>query len=433
MENKINRDKDVLARVFREKLANHQVPVNPALWDALEAKMNAGGLTSSGAGSVRRPVSDTGDNAGIIEPRTSVRKAAIWWIPLSAVAFLALLLTVGWFVMLQEEKMEHVYQRTGTEISSLSETFLKVMPDTGNYQPLVNTTVPETDVPVIAQAIVNTALVSETTVETKPEIATVTDNKHVNPDSPEEQLPAEVKPKQNKLPASTNDWTNLLTGDKRRKTLLAASVGTGVSGGNPGLNGIGMDKMTEAFLSSSISGISQTYALAPADFKTREYLLPVSAGLRVRIALADRLSLETGLQYTYLQTRLSDAAWPGYNAELQLHYLGVPLGITMQIIKTGNWEIYWTSGAMAEKGLRSVYREHRDWGNAIFTTTASTAVDGIQWSAFTSLGIGYNIDKNAMLYIEPQLSYYLDNDQPLSVRTAMPLMVGLNAGLRLSL
>lgn len=230
--------------------------------------------------------------------------------------------------------------------------------------------------------------------------------------------------------APTGDWTELIADPKPRKPLLAAGISSGVTGTNPSVNGMHYDAMYESFVDYSDRPLRAPAALTPADFKSRDYLPPLTVGIKIRIPFDDTWSLETGLQYTYLKTNLSDANWSGYSADLQLQYLGVPVAMSATLTRSSRWELYWQGGVLLEKGLNSLYHEYRDWGNAVFTTTASTGIEGQQWSVFTALGVGYRIDKKLMLYFDPQLSYFFDNQQPLSIRTEMPLMVGVSAGLR---
>ena len=234
------------------------------------------------------------------------------------------------------------------------------------------------------------------------------------------------------VPEATGDWTELLPGKKKQKPLLAAGLGSVVTGGSLSPGSLQYDMMYESFLGSTGDAPKRVAALSPVDFDNKEYLPPLTAGLKVRLPFSETWSFETGLQYTFLQTKLSDAAWSGYSANLQMHYLGLPVGVAAVISKTSKWELYWSGGVVAEKGLYSLYREYRDWGNAVFTTTASSGIDGWQWSVYTALGVGYRIDRNLTLYFDPQLSYFFDNDQPLSIRTEMPLSLGLSAGLRFS-
>jgi len=50
-----------------------------------------------------------------------------------------------------------------------------------------------------------------------------------------------------------------------------------------------------------------------------------------------------------------------------------------------------------------------------------------------AMGVDVTLVKNFSIYFEPRVGYYFRNIQPLSIRTASPLSVELNAGLRMTI
>jgi predicted porin len=87
---------------------------------------------------------------------------------------------------------------------------------------------------------------------------------------------------------------------------------------------------------------------------------------------------------------------------------------------------------MLEKGLLSHYSQNRYEGNVRINTVSDEKIDGLQWSLNTSFGVDYKLIKNYSIYLEPKVSYYLKNNQPMSARTENPLIIGFNAGIRYS-
>lgn len=418
MEDNKNREQDALAAAFREKLANHSLPVDEVVWSGIEAKLAAG----------------TGLGPAVVEPAPVSRRILAWWIPVSAVASLALLITVGWYLFTGTSHQELARLDEGVEAGITSDPYLSVEKDNIPVRTMLAESsktktkqIPESKnilkVDVSLVATVDDSVVAETGMQLVDD--EISSSKQVN----EQKAGVENREKVDML-APTGDWTDRIAGEGSRKPLLAAGISSGIAGGNPAVNGMHHDALYESFVDYSDRPLRAPAALAPADFKTRDYLPPITIGVKVRLPLDDTWSLESGLQYTYLKTNMSDANWSGYSADLQLHYLGVPVAVSATLSRSANWELYWSGGVLLEKGLNSLYHEYRDWGNAVFTTTASKGIEGQQWSLFTALGVGYRIDKKLMLYFDPQLSYFFDNQQPLSIRTEMPLMVGVNAGLR---
>lgn len=159
-------------------------------------------------------------------------------------------------------------------------------------------------------------------------------------------------------------------------------------------------------------------------YDTKNFLPPLSFGLTLRKNLNSWLNVESGVVYTFLQTNMSNSAISTSSASLKLHYLGVPLNLSADIWENSKWNIYYSAGGMVEKGLKSTLSE------SVNESTHSESIDGLQWSAQTSIGVAYNFLPNFGLYIEPKLSYYFDNNQPQSIRTEKPLTLGLNVGLQ---
>lgn len=421
MEKDKNREQDKFAAAFNQKLAHHSLPVDSAMWEGIAAKMAAAQQANAGALLTGSPVT------------ANSRSRKIGWISLSAVASVALLITIGWYLVSDQTP------ESGKQIASVVHSRV----NNESYTKPTVEKLPEMQLADISQTHtgirkMNSELHDEVQTITPKDSVVVPDNTKPNAEknTVEENQLQELQNKSEKQDeelVSGADWTDLLLERNPRKPMLIAGISSGMAGSNPGVAGLKSDAMYESFLSTADRPMRTTAALAPADFKNRDYLPSLSAGIKVSLPVSDSWSVETGLQYSYLQTKLSDASWSGYWADMQLHYLGMPVGLTATIARSSKWELYWSGGVMAEKGLNALYREYRDWGNAVFTTTASTHVDGWQWSVYTSVGAGYHLDKHLMLYVDPQLSYFFDNGQPLSIRTEMPLMIGLNAGLRVSL
>ena len=98
MENKQQNGQDALERAIREKLAHHSMPVDSSAWEAIQARLNAGGSTNTA-----QPYSSEGRNTSTAGAAVKRRRAIVWWIPLSAAASLAFLLTFGWLYQQKQE------------------------------------------------------------------------------------------------------------------------------------------------------------------------------------------------------------------------------------------------------------------------------------------------------------------------------------------
>jgi hypothetical protein len=172
--------------------------------------------------------------------------------------------------------------------------------------------------------------------------------------------------------------------------------------------------------------------LLTEDFPDITHRIPLSFGLTVKKELNRTFSLETGLVYTFLDSRFENRSMRK-KALLQLHYVGIPLNVQARISggAKNNWEIYLSAGGMVEKGIYSHYKQTNYVSdNNILTTVSNEKINGLQYSLSFAPGIDYKIYRNYSIYLEPKISYYFDNNQPVSVRTEHPVVIGINAGLR---
>ena len=163
--------------------------------------------------------------------------------------------------------------------------------------------------------------------------------------------------------------------------------------------------------------------------------LPLSFGVTVKKEIDQTFAVESGVIYSYLTTSFSKESYPASKANLQLHYIGIPLNLHTHIFgnRFSKWEVYLSTGGMIEKGLLShfalkTFYDNSD--NAVKTVTLNEKINGLQWSVGISPGVDYKILRNYSIYFEPKVSYYFDNDQPVSARTQHPVVIGINAGLR---
>ena len=168
----------------------------------------------------------------------------------------------------------------------------------------------------------------------------------------------------------------------------------------------------------------------PQAVSEPRYFMPLSFGLQFKMPVTKRISLGIGANYTYIVSKY-DALVNGifrndvYN---QLHYVGVPVQAYFEAVGSNNFGAYLTAGASIEKCLRSRY--------VYGSETVLQDVDGFQFSAMAGIGMEYWMAPSFGLYLDPSLVYYFsspDSRQPLSIRTAEPLQIRFEAGLRFKL
>ena len=429
MQDNINTNKpDAFSEMMKQKLENHQLPVDLNDWSAIEKRLNKKGK----------------------------RKIIPWWmwLPMGSAAVLTLLFTLRSFnetsdyaVKLSsqvvsrqtETPKQYTAQQSiakadvsGNQVSNVPTAVLKqkhtsvqnrnsVVIDLPNKvtvafdsvsnernSSIETTTLRAVEKEPIAQLVVQ----QNDSVQNKQEL-----KKTVLDPNPDESI-AVVPQKKSKH----NNW------------MLAASYG---SQGNVDLasNNGGGDFVSSSpnFYDRTLSAANTNYTsiMATNDFTKKTYNDPLSFGLTVRKQLNKTLSLESGLVYTYLLSTFENSGVQRSEAKLHLHYIGIPVNLITELWENSKWEVYLSTGFMAEKGIQSLYVQSQYFGTEAVTTTAKTNINGIQWSINGGVGVSYKIKRQLGVYFEPKFSRYFENNQPVSARTDHPFVFGLSAGLRI--
>src|SRR5690554_482535 len=223
-----------------------------------------------------------------------------------------------------------------------------------------------------------------------------------------------------------------------RSLLLALASGDGLSG-FPFGNYHGDESYYYDFAPGEGSGIGsdgggdgQYNLLSPDDYTDVEHRPPVSFSLMAGFPLNDQLNVEAGLSYTYLYSRFNRNDRLVYRGSLQQHYVGIPVNLRYRVWHNDDWQVYLSGGGSIEKGLRSIYKQEIEQsGDRVFETSVYNRINGFQFSAQGGAGFSYRVQNNLQLFAEPRLIYYFNNNQPMSARTEDPLVFGLNIGVRL--
>ncbi|NDP21936.1 MAG: PorT family protein [Paludibacter sp.] len=448
MQNEIENTKqpDAFSESIRTKLENHSLPLDPNGWSDLQARMNAG----------------------------KTKKMIPFWFWFSggaAVAVIALLFILRPFSKQSElvSKFESPKQEVQHEVilpgdSAKEVTIIKGKEDSSSEKlvphsksiKILETEIAEsTSVPkgnhlknktlkTQFNTLKATPIYDDNNVNIQPEATDLVENSKTDENNGNLAETVNVETQKSNVNSSTpterilpNSLLNEPVKDEpivknkiKNELLLAAAFGSGgstsVSGGGP-----------NEFLALEVSKRQLTKAetnytsiLTPNDFSQQTFLAPLSFGLVVRKNIGNSIGIETGLVYTYLLSTFEEHTHSNYDAQLTLHYLGIPLNLIVPLWKDQQWEVYLSGGGMVEKGLRSIYIQNQYFGNQIITTDARTKIEGLQWSANAAMGITYKLQRNIGIYFEPKFSYFFENKQPVSARTDQPIVVGLTAGLR---
>lgn len=171
-----------------------------------------------------------------------------------------------------------------------------------------------------------------------------------------------------------------------------------------------------------------------ADRRVR-HRLPVHAGASIAYRINDRVSVETGIAYSYLSADIHEGSDSYYFAgEQSLHYVGIPVGVRVRAMSWKNFDIYVGAGFEADKCVSGTIKkayvingQTRDDGHE------SISIRPLQWSVNAGAGVQYNFSSMVGIYAEPGLSYYFDNGSNIeTIYSEKPLNFNLNIGLRVS-
>lgn len=166
---------------------------------------------------------------------------------------------------------------------------------------------------------------------------------------------------------------------------------------------------------------------------------PISAGISVSIPITDRLSIQTGLTYTYMKSDGSvgkSEGSPTYTeVEQKMHYLGIPVALKYDFLTAGRFVLYGSAGGSVEKCISGKRSESLITnGKEIYHNKFTERGKGLQTSVGASLGAEFRISNTFGIYVEPGVSYFFKNsNQPESYRTENPLNFSAKAGLRINL
>lgn len=166
--------------------------------------------------------------------------------------------------------------------------------------------------------------------------------------------------------------------------------------------------------------------------------IPVKVGLTARYNITGRLGVETGLTYSILSSSVkignSETGKNWSSGGQTLHYLGIPLNISFNILNSRYVNIYITGGGMMEKSISgSIKTDEYVDGKFARTLTTNISPKGLQWSVNAAAGIQANILPQLGFFVEPGVSHHFKNGSRVrSIYTDKPTDFSLGFGLRYS-
>lgn len=163
--------------------------------------------------------------------------------------------------------------------------------------------------------------------------------------------------------------------------------------------------------------------------------LPVKFGVSFRYGFNERLGIESGLTYTLLNSTFTTAAGTANGnttGKQTLHYIGIPLNVTYNIIGSKLFNVYASAGGAMEKAVGGYFETtgHVD-GKRSETNRNSLKPKELQWSLNASAGAQVNVLNQLGLYVEPGISYRIPSGSHVrSIYTDKKLDFSIGFGIR---
>lgn len=406
---------DDFSEFMKRKLEDHRLPVDDLCWEEIEPRMK------------------------------SRQRNFVWWIGSSVAAAVAVIFLFLPFQMEEKlsDKMNELVVSSFTE-EEISADTLEVSQN--EVMPSAEKTVRTKKLIAavsVKQPVVNVAELPEEDITVQqPEVVPATDVVVHTPAAESKNEEKKESKKQMDLNHYDSKKYRFVAPERKKEKknwAVNASFGTG---GDVAFNLFGTsDDAIYDDMNSSNPGIPVLPPVVEPPFTNNGIIpaeeygdidcsLPLSFGMTVRKDFSRYIGVETGLVYTYLASRMTRSGKVSYNSRLNLHYLGVPVNLVVKLWSIPKWNIYMSGGVMLEKGLRSKQTQEEFSFSKAETLVEKKGISGVQWSLNGSVGVSYRLHRDWSIYLEPRISYYFDNDQPVSIRTENSVIVGLGAGFR---
>ncbi|MDD4032774.1 MAG: outer membrane beta-barrel protein, partial [Bacteroidales bacterium] len=205
-------------------------------------------------------------------------------------------------------------------------------------------------------------------------------------------------------------------------------------------NPSGMMVKTGLVMNTPVSGQYPVFAEYDKTVRTPEineslldHKMPVSIGFSLRRYLTDRFSVDAGLLYSYMRSESSLSGTNNdYRYRQDLHYLGIPVSFSLDVLQAKLFRVYISGGGMGEVALSAKGQIDLYSGDSrISGETVHLNAKGLVWSVHGTAGMEYRILRHTGIYLEPGFSYYPENlHQPSSFRTERPFIFDFRLGLR---
>ena len=160
--------------------------------------------------------------------------------------------------------------------------------------------------------------------------------------------------------------------------------------------------------------------------------LPLTYSLSLRYQANKRIGLESGLQYTRLNSLFQTGEGINRIDEKQrIDYLGVPFKVSYRIWSGKHVGIYTAAGVTLEIPVKSTVKTDYILNNRPQLRDSHHLDVPLQWSTGIGIGVQYNITPSIGIFAEPGVQYYIPDGSGFETyRTQHPFTITIPAGLR---
>ena len=169
------------------------------------------------------------------------------------------------------------------------------------------------------------------------------------------------------------------------------------------------------------------------------YTIPLTFGINFTYDILPKLSVGLGVNYTRLSRHFSGTyyqlqadgsfdAGTDYDNIYNIHqFIGIPLSVYYHIVRTKHINFYVYANGTVEKCIGNAWTANNREINY------NEPVKGVQFNAGGGIGVDFMLAPLVSIYLDPNVKYYFGLNQPKSIRTKQPFMLGFEAGVRFHL
>lgn len=220
-----------------------------------------------------------------------------------------------------------------------------------------------------------------------------------------------------------------------KKWAIAVNAGNTFSSTATAVSGFSGREASMLLATNQISTYESMFV--KADMKQPEtytkHHFPITGAITVRRYITDRISIETGIQYTMLRTDITSGANMKIVKKQRFQYLGVPIKVNYDLFKTKGFSIYTTAGGAFEGCISAKsYNEIIRDDELTKKNTENIDMKKIQLSVNAAVGLQFNPVDFMGIFAEPGITYFFNdgNKNISNIRQEHPLNFQLKAGLR---